>query len=293
MDCSRIARDEIAERYLLGQLNPAEQEAYEKHFLACAACCGELQRLQALCDVLRADPPLAPAPKEKRVRNPWWVWAMAGALAASVAVVALLRQSGAPEPIAATLRAAAPAGPIPARGADAVDKPVITGTVDPSAALPASAASSASRRMTVLARLARVEPPRYSPGVLRGATDEAAASFQEGMKSYVAGDYDAALPSLRRAARLDTERSDIAFFLAASELLAGNTAAAIGEFARTIAMEDTPYLEDAHFFLAKAHLAQGDADRARAELTTVRSLQGERLSEAGQLLVQLEGAGSE
>jgi tetratricopeptide (TPR) repeat protein len=128
---------------------------------------------------------------------------------------------------------------------------------------------------------------------LRGATDEAAASFQEGMKSYVAGDYDATIPSLRRAARLDTERSDIAFFLAASELLAGNTAAAIGEFARTIAMGDTPFLEDAHFFLAKAHLAQGDADRARAELTAVRSLQGERASEADDLLVQLESAGSE
>ncbi len=293
MDCSRIARDEIAERYLLGELNPAEQEAYEKHFLECAPCSGELQRLQALCDVLRADPPLAPAPKEKRVRNPWWGWAMAGALAASIVVVALLRQSGAPEPIAATPRAAAPAGPIPARGADAAEQPVITGTVDPSAALPASAASSASRRMAVLARLARVEPPRYSPGVLRGATDEAAASFQEGMQAYVAGDYDATIPSLRRAARLDTERSDIAFFLAASELLAGNTAAAIGEFARTIAMGDTPFLEDAHFFLAKAHLAQGDADRARAELTAVRSLQGERASEADELLVQLGSAGSE
>ena len=113
------------------------------------------------------------------------------------------------------------------------------------------------------------------------------------MKSYVAGDYDATIPSLRRAARLDTERSDIAFFLAASELLAGNAAAAIGEFARTIAMGDTPFLEDAHFFLAKAHLAQGDADRARAELTAVRSLQGERASEADELLVQLESAGSE
>ena len=113
------------------------------------------------------------------------------------------------------------------------------------------------------------------------------------MQAYVAGDYDATIPSLRRAARLDTERSDIAFFLAASELLAGNTAAAIGEFARTIAMGDTPFLEDAHFFLAKAHLAQGDADRARSELNAVRALQGGRASEADELMVQGGSAGSE
>jgi len=293
MDCSRIARDEMAERYLLGELNPAEQEAYEKHFLECAPCSGELQRLQALCDVLRADPPLAPAPKEKRVRNPWWGWAMAGALAASVVVVALLRQSGAPEPIAATPRTAVPVGPILSAGADAAEAPAITGTVDPSVAAAPPALAASSRRMEVLARLARVDPPRYSPRVLRGASDEAAASFQQGMKAYVAGDYGAAIPSLRKAARLDTERSDIAFFLAASELLAGNTADAVGEFVRTIAMEDTPFLEEAHFFLAKAYLAQGDADRARAELVRVRSLHGERDSEAGELLVQLESAGSE
>jgi TolA-binding protein len=76
-------------------------------------------------------------------------------------------------------------------------------------------------------------------------------------------------------------------------LLAGNTADAVGEFVRTIAMEDTPFLEEAHFYLAKAYLAQGDADRARAELARVRSLQGERVSEADELLVQLESAGSE
>jgi tetratricopeptide (TPR) repeat protein len=295
MDCSLIVRDELAERYLLGQLNPAEQEAYEKHYFECARCFGELRRLQALCDVLRTDPPPARAPKEERVQNPWWGWAVAGALAASVVVVALLRQSGAPEPIAATPRAAEPAGPILSPGADAAAAPAITGTVDPSAAVapPEPVASSASRRMEVLARLARVDPPRFSPGVLRGATDEATASFQEGMKAYVAGDYGAAIRSLRKAARLDTERSDIAFFLAASELLAGNTADAVGEFVRTIAMEDTPFLEEAHFYLAKAYLAQGDADRARAELVRVRSLQGERVSEAGELLVQLESAGSE
>jgi len=295
MDCSLIVRDELAERYLLGELSPVQQEAYETHYFDCARCFGELRHLRAIRDVLRTAPPLAPVPITKRARTPWWGWAVGGALAASLVVVAVLRQSGVPEPIAATPRAVVTADPVLSPGVDAAEAPAIARTVEPTAAAapPAPAAPSASRRTEVLARLARVDPPRYSPSVLRGATDEAATSFQAGMKAYVAGDYGAAMPSLRKAARLDPQRPDIAFFLAASELLAGNTADAIGEFERTIAMGDTPFLEDGHFYLAKAYLAQGAADQARAELTTLRSLQGERASEADELLAQLESAGSE
>ena len=295
MNCGVIVRDEFAERYLLGDLSPAEQEAYEQHYFECARCFAELRRLQAVRDVLRADPPALPAPKKETVRNPWWGWAAAGAVAVSLVAVVLLRQSGAPEPMAGLPRAAAPTGPTSSPGADPAGVPAVAGTVDPplASAPPAPAASPESRRVEVLARLARAEPPRYSPSVLRGAADEATVSFKEGMKDYVAGDYGAAIPSLRQAAHLDPERPDIAFFLAASELLAGNTASAIGEFERTIAMGDTPFLEEAHFYLAKAYLAQGEVDRARAELTTVQSLRGERLSEAGELLAQLDSAGSE
>lgn len=297
MDCSLIVRDELAERYLLGELSPAEQDAYETHYFECARCFGELRRLRAIRDVLRTDPPLSPLPTKERARTPWWGWAVGGALAASLVVVTLLRQAGAPEPIASTPRAAVPADPILSPGADTAGVPVILETVEPTttAAPPAPAAPSASapRRTDILARLARVDPPRYSPSVLRGATDEAAVSFQAGMKAYAAGDHGAAIPSLRQAARLDPQRPDIAFFLAASELLAGNAADAIGEFERTIAMGDTPFLEEGHFYLAKAYLAQGAVDRARAELTTVQSLQGERVSEANELLAQLESAGSD
>lgn len=45
MDCSLIVRNELAERYLLGDLSPAEQEAYEKHYFDCPRCFGELRRL--------------------------------------------------------------------------------------------------------------------------------------------------------------------------------------------------------------------------------------------------------
>lgn len=295
MDCSIVERNELAERYLLGELSPREQESYELHFFDCERCLAEVRNLQAIRDVLRAAPPAIPAPRGSRGWNPWWGWVTAGSIAASLAGVMLLQQWEAPEPIAGTPGAVVPAEPILSPGTDAAEVPAITRTVEPSAAAapPAPTVSSASRRMVVLARLARADPPRYSPSVLRGAADEATVSFQEGMKAYVAGDYGAAIPSLHHAAHLDPERPDIAFFLAASELLAGNTAGAVGEFERTIAMGDSPFLEEAHFFLAKAYLAQGDVDRARGELTTVQSLRGERLSEAGELLTQLESAGSE
>ncbi len=290
MDCSLIVRDELAERYLLGDLSPAEQEAYEQHYFECARCFGELRRLQAIRDVLRAAPPAIPAPKGSRVWNPWWGWAMAGAVAAALVAVVLLRQSGAPEPVAGLPRAAAPAGPTSSPGADPAGVPAAAGNAEPSVALapPAAAASPEARRLGVLARLARAEPPRYSPRVLRGAADEATVSFQQGMKGYVAGDYGAAIRSLRQAGQLDPERPDIAFFLAASELLAGNIAGAVGEFERTIAMGDTPFLEEAHFYLAKALLKRGDVRGARRELTAVADIQGELRHDADAILRQLE-----
>ena len=38
MDCARVKTEGIAERYLLGTLIEAEQEAFEEHLIACTAC---------------------------------------------------------------------------------------------------------------------------------------------------------------------------------------------------------------------------------------------------------------
>jgi len=45
---------ELAERYHLGHLSPAEAAALEEHCLACARCTAELERAGTFVDAMRA-----------------------------------------------------------------------------------------------------------------------------------------------------------------------------------------------------------------------------------------------
>jgi TolA-binding protein len=166
-------------------------------------------------------------------------------------------------------------------------------TPAPASSMPESAEHSGkgSRRNEVLARLARVDPPTYLPRVLRGVADEATASFQAGMKAYVAGDYRGAIPQLRKASSLSPEKPDIAFYLAASELLSGDTAGAVTEFQRTIAMGETPFLEEAHFYLGKTYLSRSEFGAARTELEHVSQSGGETRQRAVELLGEMKNLG--
>jgi len=283
MDCSIVERNELAERYLLGKLSPGEQESYELHFFDCERCLAEVRSLQAIQDALRANPPLVPEPQRDSVWIPWWKPLATGAVAASlVGVVLLLRPAGAPEKVAQTEDGASSVQP-PA----AVPQADVMAEPSTSPPEPAERPVTEARRVAALAHLARVEPPRYSAIVLRGATDEATLRFQAGMKLYSAEDYQGAVLILREAATLEPSRADIAFFLGASELMSGDTKNAAKELRRTIAMGNTPFLEEAHFYLAKAHLKQGDEISARAEFVKVQALHGEKAEEAGEMLAQI------
>ena len=89
---------------------------------------------------------------------------------------------------------------------------------------------------------------------MRSTPDEATTRFLSGMGHYRKADYGAAVTDLRAAAALDSEASHIRFFLGISQLMVGQDAAASKGFRATMALGDTPYLEDAHFYLAKALL---------------------------------------
>jgi tetratricopeptide (TPR) repeat protein len=142
-----------------------------------------------------------------------------------------------------------------------------------------------------LAELARFDPPAYSAVRLRGSEDEAARRFREAMELYATGDWRGALPGLRAAAALDPEAPHLAFYLGACALLAGETDDAINELGRTTDLGDTPFLEVALFYLAKAHLQAGDVDAARGELVKVIQLNGDRSEEAQDLLGRLDTLG--
>jgi len=142
-----------------------------------------------------------------------------------------------------------------------------------------------------LAALAAIEPPAYAPMRLRGSEDEAARRFRVAMELYAAGDWNGALPGLRAAAALDPEAPQIAFYLGACALLAGETDEAIAELERTAALGDTPFLEEARFLLAKAHLRNGDLGSSGNELAEVIALDGDRRQEAQDLLKRLDASG--
>lgn len=288
VDCRVVATEELAERYLLGDLAPAEQDAYERHFFQCTRCAEELEQFMALQRALRRSAPssaVAVMARPERAQAPArWTWL---ALAATVAAAALLLTVGRkPEQIAE-----APVSRQDPPSVSPVSPPADASLQHPVPAarstVPAVRDSVVTERAKALARLARVDPPRYSPLILRGVADDATVAFENGMRAYVAGDYRAAGRQLRQAAGLDPERADIAFFLAASELLSGNTAAAVAAFQGVIALGDSPFLEEARFYLAKSYLAMGDVSRARTEFASVRDMGGALASTAGEIDAQL------
>ena len=110
------------------------------------------------------------------------------------------------------------------------------------------------------------------------------------MTQYQRGDYRAAIEDLREAASLDPEAPHILFFLGVSELLDGRPGSAIDDLGKAIALGDSAYLEEAHFFLAKAYLQEGRIEDAYRELESTVRLGGEREAEARGLLIQLPTA---
>ncbi len=250
MDCRQIEREEIVEKYLTGRLDPADQEAFERHYFDCSDCRQRLQVCRMLQEKLweKGGDVLPRSGEERRVpigRRAWAYSAGAAALLFAVLGWWLFR------------------GPGHAR--------VDTKGLSPS-----------------LAILARIEPPPYIPSSLRRTEDETAERFRLGMESYGEGRYREALPDLRAAAQLSPGRPSIRFFLGICLLLTRQTDAGIEELKRTIELGDSAYLEEAHFYLAKALLARGDIGRAKAELNTIIERGGKLKGEAAGILVQLK-----
>jgi tetratricopeptide (TPR) repeat protein len=136
--------------------------------------------------------------------------------------------------------------------------------------------------------LSEFEPPLYIPRSLRGAIDEASERWRAGMMRYQVGDYASAIPVLRSAAEFNPRGAAIRFFLGICFLLSGQTDEGITELRITIALGDSAYLEEAHFYLAKGLLRRGDLRAARRELKAVVASGGRLEEESARLLIQLK-----
>ena len=295
MDCNTVSSKNLAERYLVGDLDPGLQEEYERHYFECDACYSDLQRLTAIREALRTAEVESPVPV--RTARAWKrppAWITVTALAASMGVVAILVARYAQEDNVPVAVSGSPASlaPVPA-APDAAPAPTIVAAEAPAVADsgPPQVDTRPSRTQ-LLTRLARVEPPTFSPLVLRGSQDEASQLFRDGMKAYVAGNYAAATPVLTRASAADESRPDIAFYLAASQLMERAMLEAEAGFRAVIARGDTPFLGEAHFYLAKVHLARGDVESARTELEQSTRQPGPQQHEAVRLLTELEQLGT-
>ena len=288
VNCAWIGRDEIFEDYVRDALAPRDRDAFEAHYFACAACAGRLKTYLALRAELAAMPAEASTADPARVQARgwpwWWVLVPLGASLVLMAAAALWFRTPAPTLPESTVAVAPEAPPAvaapPAEPSVAGQKPPVSAEDEP--------ARPASPPVVALSVLARVEPPPYVPLTLRGGRDEAAEAFDAAMRLYAAGDYAGAIPGLRAAADLNPEAPRTLFFLAACLLLTDDTGAAADGFERAIALGDSPYLEDARFYLAKARLRQGRVTAARDELRQVASLRGRLEQDARRLLGQLD-----
>ncbi len=265
MDCERVARDEIAEAYVVGRLSEGDRTAFEVHYFECGRCFEEVQLLEAMRRELEA----ARTGPEAKASRPSLAWAGAAGMAAvvllAVAAAWWTRPRTSPGPAPATHAAAPPA----------------VGTVPPhTVEVPAAAGPS-------LDQLARVEAPPYESVTLRGVTDEAASRFERGMRRYRRGDYRGAVALLESAAALDPGAPHVLFFLGISHLMLGEPEPAIERLQGALALGDSPYTEHAHWYLAKAYLRVHDVRAAGQQLHAVIALDGSRASDARQLAAAL------
>ena len=268
MDCTKAAREETLEGYLAGTLSEEDRDALEEHYFECARCFEDLQALQAIRDAL----PRAIADFEANPTRVVPGWALAGALAAAIVLA---------------VGAALWMRPVPGETSETAARQPPSRPAEPEVPRP-RASDAAVASGSSLEQLARFEPPRYEPLRVRGLSDEATVRFQRGMEHYRRADYQAAVDHLRVAAEMDPEAAHTRFFLGVAHLMLGQDDAGIARLRATIALGDSPYLEDAHFYLAKAFLKRKDLGAAETQLNALIRLPGSKSDEARRLLARIQ-----
>ncbi len=231
MNCETVERDNIIERYVAGKLEPPLKEEWEEHYFGCDACARELETCLAIAGPLRERADEMPT---RRGASRVWLWRGA-AIAAALLVTAGVWM---------TMRSGARA--------------------------PETVRSERPGQSSEIAELARLDPPAYDPGNVRGAESKAEQQFVQAMQLYRGRDFAGAIPGLRVALETDPRAAAPRFFLGACYLLTGDSADGIREL-QTVATGDSPFVEEARFDLAKGYLAAG---RRQEALDTMRQVAG-------------------
>jgi hypothetical protein len=138
--------------------------------------------------------------------------------------------------------------------------------------------------------LAAFRAPEYVPES-RAPKDFQNADFQNAMTRYANQDFARAIPELRAAANATPSLIAARFYLGICLLLTGDRISGIQELRAVIEAGDTPYLEQARFYLAKGLIAEHDISRAQAQLESLIARHGGLEKQATVLLAQIRPAG--
>jgi hypothetical protein len=249
----------LGEAYLSGRLSESEMEEYERHLFECDRCTGELETLREIQAAL-SGPLREPLRAEA---HPAWRRRTAWALAAAAVVVAVVGISRWTRNAATEERSAA------------TTEIVSSGSVTP---------GSAEATATDWEKVADIRPAPYKETILRDGGSPAGNAFREGMGFYARGDFARAIPSLRSAAALDTHDAGAPFFLGVAQLMTGHTEDATASLQSCLARGDSPYVEEAHLYIARAFLRGGGVAAAAEELEAVIGFHGDFEAEARRLL---------
>lgn len=243
MSCPAPLGDELLEDYLQDRLDEAARRSVEEHYFACPSCLARIETLQALRPALLREAALRPP----RRRKPVGLATAATAAAAFLVGALVVRQIREPH-----------------------------GKVSPSepTGSPAAVTAAPDGDGRELQQLAPLTAAPYRRATLRDAT-AALPGFEAGMEAYGRGDYAGAVRQLEPLAAAHADHPEVLFFLGVSHLLSGRVADGVARLEQTTVLGDTPYLEQATFYLAKARLAGGDVEKAEAALEAVIRLRGD------------------
>jgi TolA-binding protein len=289
MTCDAIHDGELIGAYLLGHLTEEEQARFEAHYFACDRCFAALETVRALRAELGQPSSADPALLRPRDTPAWrrlaWAAALGGLVAAGALAVWMSRPGAldAPRGDQSDVVAVGPAVPV------RPDRPASEPAPAPEAPpVPGDAAATPAPSRPSLAELARFEPPPFFALTVRGeAPAPAAEAFREAMTYYMARDYPRAEAALAAVVESDPSSAAGQFYLGISALQNGRRETAVRALRATLALGESVYFEDANFFLAKAHLGEGQVPAARQALDRTVGLAGDREAEARRLLRQL------
>lgn len=113
------------------------------------------------------------------------------------------------------------------------------------------------------------QPPVYLGVSVRAEANSGDSLFAAAMDAYTARDYDRAAAGLSRAVAAGADSAASQFFLGACELVREHPQAARDAFRQVIRHGNSPYLPEAHYYLAKSLLRIGDPAEALRELAAV------------------------